>query len=141
MLKTRCILSERQPDENLCISVMSRHTLSDGITPDPRITTDKFDQHLTDLAPPPSLVSRWDRGYLGKQDVNNFENRFAPEYIKYLESQKELLKLLGRMALANNVSFLCIEPEPKDNKPLLCHRRLLAEQCKILIPELIVEIH
>ncbi len=141
MLKTRCILSERQPDENLCISVMSRHTLSDGITPDPRITTDKFDQHLTDLAPSSSLVGRWYRGYLGKHDLNNFENHFAPEYLRYLEGQKELLRLLGQMALINNISFLCIEPEPKDNEILLCHRRLLAEQCKILIPELIVEIH
>lgn len=37
MLKTACILSERTEEQGVRISVMSRHTLEDGKTPDKRI--------------------------------------------------------------------------------------------------------
>jgi len=140
MLNSRCILSSQQENDGKRISIMSRHTLSDGQTKDPRITDDLFDLHLTDLAPPQTLISRWYRGDLGKQNEINFVDRFAPEYIKYLETQYQLILIIGKMALRENVTVMCIEPEVEENKILLCHRRLLVEKCKILIPELAINI-
>ena len=139
-LKSCCILSERQEGDGFRISVMSSHTLDDGKTPDFRITNDKYNLHLTDLAPKPDLVGRWYKGYLGKHNAENFEKNFAPEYLCYLESQHDLVKYIGKLALKNNVTVLCIEPEPHEGEILLCHRRLLVEKCKLLIPELDIDI-
>lgn len=140
MLKSRCILDERKESDGFCISVMSRHTLDDGKTPDSRITTDKYDLHLTDLAPKPDLVGRWYKGYLGRHTIYNFENRFAPEYLEYLEYQLSLIKLIGKLAIKENITVMCIEPEPQEGEILLCHRRLLVEKCKLLTPELSIDV-
>jgi len=37
MLKSKCILAEKNIDDGQRISIMSRHTLNDGKTPDERI--------------------------------------------------------------------------------------------------------
>ncbi len=42
MLCTKCILSKRKPEDGLRISVMSRHMLNDGVTPDERIVDYDF---------------------------------------------------------------------------------------------------
>ena len=141
MLKSRCILDERKESDGFCISVMSRHTLNDGKTPDLRITNEKYDVHISDLAPRPDLVGRWYRGDLGKHNAENFEKNFAPEYLEYLESQLYLVKFLGKLALRENTTVMCIEPEPQEGEILLCHRRLLVEKCKLLTPELSIDVH
>ena len=51
MLFTESILSERHPDSGTRISVMSRHTLNDGVTPDPRIIPASYDEHISQMAP------------------------------------------------------------------------------------------
>jgi len=140
MLNSRCILSERQENDGFRISIMSRHTLDDCITIDRRISNNLYDLHLTDLAPPLRLVGKWYRGDFGKKNEKNFEERFAPEYIDYLKSQQRLVMLIGQMALNSNVTVMCIEPEPKEGEILLCHRRLLVEKCKLIIPELDIDI-
>ncbi len=47
MLYTKSILKEKVPSDGIRISVMSRHTLNDGITQDNRITQDCFNPSLT----------------------------------------------------------------------------------------------
>ena len=37
MLRTKCIKAPIESEDDLRVSVMSRHTLADGITPDPEI--------------------------------------------------------------------------------------------------------
>ena len=49
MLKSKCILSSKKPEDGTRISIMSRHTLNDGKTPDERITEDSFDIHQPEL--------------------------------------------------------------------------------------------
>ncbi|MBI5803556.1 hypothetical protein HY448_02625, partial [Candidatus Pacearchaeota archaeon] len=55
-LYTKCILSAPSYVDRVRISVMSRHTLNDGITPDERITSEKFNLHVPELAPPLKLI-------------------------------------------------------------------------------------
>lgn len=51
MLKTKCIKDKPSLDDGERISVMSRHTLCDGETPDPEITLDSYDGWDKELAP------------------------------------------------------------------------------------------
>ena len=57
---------------------MSRHTLSDGITPDDRITPELFDSHITDFAPVPALVGKYYRKEL------DFD-QYREQYLIYLK--------------------------------------------------------
>ena len=121
------------------ISVMSRHTHSDGITPDESIDL-KSVGHLPILAPPPRLVGDWYRGRLGARDERTFQEEFAPRYLEWLQSHKEEVVALGERALVNEVVIMCIEATPASGEPLLCHRRLLAEECLQLVDGLVVSI-
>ena len=56
MIRTRCILAPKELTDGVRISVMSRHTLNDGVTPDLRITRKLYDIHLPLLAPNPRLI-------------------------------------------------------------------------------------
>jgi len=56
MIYTKCILLPSSPDDGWRISVMSRHTLNDGITPDPRIQVYGFNEWLLKVAPPSVLI-------------------------------------------------------------------------------------
>ena len=57
MLKTKSILYDKEDTDGLRISVMSRHTLNDGITPHPEITDSSYNQWLQILAPPVKLLT------------------------------------------------------------------------------------
>jgi uncharacterized protein YeaO (DUF488 family) len=105
---------------------MSLHTLDDGITPDPTITTDMYDRWCPVLAPPQTLV-----GAHYKRDLP--WDQFEASYYDYLageEVQPAVIEL-GETALQQNVSILCTEPSPEQ-----CHRRLLAIRAQLLVPEL-----
>lgn len=83
MLRTRCILIPKAYDDGLRVSVMSRHTLSDGKTPDVRIKQDiSYDLWIPQLAPLPMSV----RDYY--QDKLSFEE-LAERYRWYLQTQKQ----------------------------------------------------
>lgn len=56
MLKSKSILAEIDANDGKRISVMSRHTKSDGQTPDERLTPDRYDEHRPELAAPARLV-------------------------------------------------------------------------------------
>ncbi|MEK6800764.1 MAG: DUF488 domain-containing protein [Nanoarchaeota archaeon] len=126
MLYTKSILKEVSQEDGLRISVMSRHTLPNGITPDLRITSDSFHEHLQALAPPPELV-----GDYYKRDLTwgVYETRYN-EYLRKPEVSREVEKLAKR-ATEQDITLLCIEDTPER-----CHRRLLAEACQRYQPEL-----
>jgi len=103
---------------------MSRHTLNDGITPDPRITRDRFVIHLPQLAPSPKLIGNY---YKRKLPWEEFQIRYLQEM--RADPAREFVRFLSRMSLKNVITILCIEETAE-----FCHRRLLAEECKRLEP-------
>ena len=123
-LFTKCILAPKEKHDGLRISIMSRHTLSDGITNDSRITPLSYDLHMPLFAPSIYLIGDYYKRNLSWKD---FENRYLLE----IEQKYHNVLALAKRALKTNVTLLCIEDIP--NK---CHRRLLAEECKRLVPEL-----
>ena len=130
-LKTKGIKELRIPGDGLRVSVMSRHTLSDGITPDPEITLATYDEWWPELAPPAHLIgSYYKRGLEWKL--------FEEEFVKHLSSSRAQTRLWQLIALSQNspITILCIEKSPAQ-----CHRRLVAEACKKMDPflEVIIE--
>ena len=113
--------------DSLRISVMSRHTFSDGLTPDLRIT---YDLWLQDLAPSNRLVSAWYRGELSQE-------QFTTDYLAHLQQnpQRHTLDLLIElvMDIKRKPILLCVEPKGE-----FCHRQVLAEYCQRLEPRLSV---
>lgn len=129
MLNTKSILKSKNSRDGLRISVMSRHTLNDGITPDTRITIDSYDKWLKELAPPDRLVRDY---YLRKLDWNEYSKK----YLSFLRQEQvsSKVKELAKEALEKDITLLCIEEIPN-----FCHRRILAEECQRYEPTLKVE--
>ncbi len=124
MLKTKCILYKKEKSDGLRISIMSRHTLYDGVTSDDRITDKSFDKWQLDFAPPTKLLGDY---YKRNLPWDKFEKR----YIEYLNSIQDKIKNLAIDALKKDITLLCIEETPEK-----CHRKLLAKECKKIVPEL-----
>lgn len=138
MLRSQPIKAARtNPGEYF--SIMSRHTLADGRTPDPEIDCDVA-QHLKIFSPPDRLVGDWYGGKLGDHNRENFEKNFRPRYIDHLSSRELLVRNLAERAINRDITVMCIEPTPQFGSPLLCHRRLFVEYSKILLPALQVEV-
>ncbi len=116
MLKTGCIRMPRRDDDGLRISIMSRHTLNDGITPDRRITPASFDAWWPELAPTASLLGDHYRSYI-------------------FSFQRDSLDELIRIARDSTITVLCVETTPRR-----CHRRLVAEMCREIDPRLRISI-
>lgn len=130
-LFTKCILNDKEKGDGVRISVMSRHTLNDGVTPDPRITSSSFDYHYPELSPSPKLIGDY---YKRGLSWDEFENRFR-EQMQSAFAQV-ILGEIAAMSISENVTLLCIEDEAH-----FCHRRIVAEECKKLVPEITVEHH
>lgn len=124
MLFTKCIIHVPSHDDGIRISVMSRHTQNDGSTPDERIT--QWDIHAPILGPSPRLIGDYYKRGLSWDE-------FADRYLNEIRTERKLIliKLIGQIALVNNVTLLCIEETQH-----LCHRSLLAGECKRVVPEL-----
>ena len=130
MLKTKSILDPKKELDGYRISVMSRHTLDDGITPHPNITDSSYDVWFKILAPPDKLIGDYyKRGLPWEQ----FEQR----YLEYLQESKVRIEVenLAQLSIDSVVTILCIEDTPEH-----CHRRLLAEECKKYRPGLKVSV-
>lgn len=97
---------------------MSRHTLPDGVTPDPAIRSELFDWWWPELAPPPALIGAYYKRGLRWE-------RFEEKFLKYLFSAEEKLCELVVLAQSADVTILCIEEHPAH-----CHRRLIALACQ-----------
>ncbi len=129
-LKTASIKRPVQEDDGIRISVMSRHTLADGATPDPDITERSFDLWWPELAPPLRLIGSYYRYELSWDD---FEKGFL-HYLETPEAQ-QFLRWLVALATRTTVTILCVEAVPER-----CHRRLIAEACRKMDPSLNVTI-
>lgn len=125
-LITKSILAPIEKEDGWRISVMSRHTLEDGVTPDERIGQERYNEHMIDLAPSPKLIGDYYKRGLSWED---YKKRYLTELND--PSKTKLVKKLASRALKENITILCIE-----EKPDFCHRRLLAEECKKYEPEL-----
>jgi uncharacterized protein YeaO (DUF488 family) len=120
MLKSKCILAEKSVDDGQRISIMSRHTLNDGKTPDERIWVDSFDMHLSDFWPSPKLVWKYYRNEI------DFEN-YSKEYKESLHPKQDAIKKIIEDALIKNITVLCIEESPE-----FCHRKIFIETAQEL---------
>jgi uncharacterized protein YeaO (DUF488 family) len=126
MLFTKSILKPRAPEDGVRISVMSRHTLQDGRTPDERITSASYDEHNPLLAPPATLVGAY---YREEVDWMGYELRYHTHLQR--PGISDAVKQLAARALQQDITLLCIEETAEH-----CHRRLLAEECKRYQPKL-----
>jgi len=119
-LYTKSIFKEASLEDGLRISVMSRHTLNDGKTIDERITREKYDVHLPQLAPHPKLVGAWHRKEISW-------NLFEQKYFKHIRTEDiaSFVEALAAVASQTDITILCSEDTTE-----YCHRRLLAEECK-----------
>ncbi len=120
MLKTKYILAPIEKDDGMRISIMSRHTLNDGKTPHPDITSKIFHLWYKQFAPPDKLIGDY---YLRNLPWKEFEKKYF-EYLRQPKIIKEVKKL-AKDSLERNITVMCIE-----KKPDFCHRRLLAEECQ-----------
>ena len=123
-LYTGCIY--HSPHKGLRISIMSQHTLDDGITPDPLITSASYDQWFHFLGPPLKLIGSYYKRGLSWND-------FEKEYVAYLQQEPIFgaVKRLAKIAVIHDLTFLCQEETPER-----CHRRLLVQECKRMNQEL-----
>lgn len=130
MLGTKCIKANREVTDGTRISVMSRHTLNDGVTPDQEIRPALYDLWLPELAPPPCLVGAYYKRGIGWEE-------FSDKYLNYIQISEieEKAILVAETAMHENITLLCIEERPEQ-----CHRRLLANRLEELRPGLIIAI-
>ncbi|MEK6914739.1 MAG: DUF488 family protein [Nanoarchaeota archaeon] len=126
MLYTKSILKDKDKSDGVRISVMSRHTLEDGITTHPLINKDSYDEWLKILAPTDFLVGNYYKIGFGW-------DLFSIEYLEEIrEGEKKIeVEKLAMRSLKEDITLLCIEPSPER-----CHRRLLAEECARYLPQI-----
>ena len=130
MLRSKPVRASRGERDGLRASVMNRHTLNDGKTPDPTISEDMYDVWWPQFAAPPRLLGDY---YKRGMSWDEFETRYA-DYLETAEASESVM-LLANAALHRNVTVLCTEEAPDH-----CHRRLLVAHCQLLVPELEVDI-
>ena len=129
MLYTKCILSHPLDEDGTRISVMSRHTLNDGVTPDLRISTGCYHEWLRELAPPARLIGDYYKRGLGWEE-------FEFQYKEYLRQSgvAVMVRELAQRAVSSDITLLCIEETAER-----CHRGILAQECLCRSPGLIVD--
>ncbi len=129
VLYTKSIFDEKSFTDGTRISVMSRHTLQDGVTPDPRITDESYQLWMPKLAPPAELVGGYYKRGLPWAD-------FGSMYLAHLQ-QRDIAGIVADLAknsVSENMTLLCVEPRGEN-----CHRLILAEACRAYIPDLRIE--
>ena len=129
MLRTKCILLPPTNSDGVRISVMSRHTLNDGLTPDERIWPCSYDLWLRDIAPPDAIVGKY---YRGEITFSQYDDLFLRHLRKDVNAI--ILQTIARYALHKRVTFLCIE-----SVPTICHRTTLLYECMRYEPKLHIQ--
>jgi uncharacterized protein YeaO (DUF488 family) len=131
VLYTGCIFDAALFKDFRRVSVMSRHTLNDGKTPDQRIVCKNvFDIHLPILAPSLKLVGARKRKEISWKE---FEKR----YIEELQNDSEksfFVAFLANLVMEKRVILLCAE-----KLPIHCHRRILAKEILRIQPSLTIK--
>ena len=110
---------------------MSRHTLNDGITLDPKISSGTYSEWWPELGPSPCLIGDYRKRGLC---WDGFEQRFR-DRLKVAAVSQAALRSLIKLAREGNVTILCVETDPAH-----CHRRLIAEVCREIDPSLTISI-
>jgi uncharacterized protein YeaO (DUF488 family) len=112
------------------VSIMSRNTRDDGYSTDRDINLLDLAEWWPWFAPEDKLIGSYLRGETHWED-------FESAYLQYLRGSRvnEMLDLIG-LALRQHVVVMC-----KELKPDFCHRRLLAEECRRLNPDLWTKIN
>ncbi|MDD3301840.1 MAG: DUF488 family protein [Patescibacteria group bacterium] len=101
MLRTKSIKASKHINDELRISIMSRHTLNDGITPDKNITKESYDEWWLELSPPSKLIGDYYKRGLSWDD---FAKQFR-EFLKTTEANYFINKLI-ELAQKENVTIL-----------------------------------
>ena len=129
MLYTKSIIKQKSLEDGCRISVMSRHTLNDGITIDSRILPDSFDEWCKILGPQDKLIGDYYKNGLSWESLES-------KYLEYIRKPQiaKFVRVLAQRSLNQDITILCIED--MENK---CHRRLLAEECQKYEQLLMVE--
>lgn len=123
---TKSIIKEKELGEKR-ISVMSRHTKNDGVTPDERIIEGvTFDEWQKDFAPPGKLVGAYYRKEISWEE-------FEKKYLEFLRNDeiKSKVENFAKRCTEETITLMCIE-DTADK----CHRRLLAEELQKYQPHL-----
>ena len=131
MIKTKCIFLPKNFQDGLRISVMSRHTLNDGKTPDLRINLSTYGLWMRSLAPPEYLVGDY---YKRGLSWTEFEQKYL-DHLRHSNVQTDVQSLAAQ-GMVSIITLLCVEKLPE-----YCHRRLLAEECKRYEPSLDLRIN
>lgn len=121
VIKTKCIKAPQELSDGCRISVMSSHTLNDGVTHDASIKPDMYDLHIPELAPPRKLLGDY---YKRGLSWENYEQRYL-EHIRKPHI-KEIIE--GLASHHDVVTFMCIEETDE-----FCHRRLLKEEIRRIL--------
>lgn len=130
-LQTDSILRPREYWHGRRFSIMSRHTLNDGVTPNDQIIEGvSYDEWWKELAPPDNLVGDW---YKRREVLNLTWEKFADRYYDFLQNPIQRAKVIELIELALNerITVLCVEDTPEE-----CHRSLLVKECQTLNPDL-----
>lgn len=118
VLRSKCIVAPIEEDDGKRISIMSRHTLNDGKTPEERLLVPGvFDEHMPEFAVPIEVI----RKYYSTKDNKITFDELAVKYNEYIVTQRDKVIALIQRALVENVTVLCIEPEEEKH---ICHRSL-----------------
>jgi uncharacterized protein YeaO (DUF488 family) len=113
-LFTKSIQEKPTPKDGIRICIMRRPN-SDAI----------YDVLMPVLAPSHELLTDI---HTKKIDKPEYNRRFHNEVVL---GQKKFIKFLANIAMTNDVTILCWEETPDK-----CHRKLVAEACKKVQPEL-----
>lgn len=133
ILMTGCIHNDPRRDDGLRVSIMNRHTLSDGRTRDMTIVEGRnFHQHWPELGPPSKLIGAYYRGEVtwGEFAMLYREHLFTNEDAKWRIAQAIVC------ARRSRITLLCCEETPE-----FCHRRLVAEWIGKLVVDLTIVIN
>jgi uncharacterized protein YeaO (DUF488 family) len=119
-----------EESDGIRVSIMSRHTLNDGITPDLRIDRSSYDLWIKSLAPPQNLIGNYyKRGLPWKEFEEKYKNYLSQPLVRSTVLE------VAKKSLEKDVTLLCVEESPD-----FCHRRILAEECQKYLPELKIQI-
>lgn len=105
------------------ISVISRPTLDDGLTPDERIKEGiTHHEWIKYFAPPPKLIGSYKRGEI-------FWQEYQKKYFDFLREPKiiESVQRFANRCRHVKITLACAD---------FCHRRLLAEEIQRYVPKL-----
>jgi len=126
MLKTKCIWKPKEKTDDMRILIIPHNVASDL-----KISQNTYDYHMTQYAPPLKLLRDYSSGRLPW-------GQFEKGYLEYLGLSEMGLHMEALIAMATDkftATVMCAEENPE-----YCYRRILAEECKRLAPNLVVKI-